>query len=363
MVGFAETDLRAALIDVTEPTVYNTAKSYLTRVSKRLLGMAFLLAYRALAPHSKHRPGDLLAVATALEVRHAAILLHDDIVDGDTMRGGQPTAHHALAASPFAGEGASAAIFTGDLLAALAPLPILRSGLRPREKMRLSDAMLTLTAQVAAGQTAQLYLDTACDLDATDEERILAVHASNFHPYLNCSIHLAADLAGTDGDTATRITTAAIPIAQGFQVQNDLAGFTELHRQLVSGNSEALTFANTSDVSRRRRTTLMRAALDQLTGTRRKRLLAYLRGDAADLEEVIALVRASGAFEHCAGLIASLFADARDRLASDAQLPPEVRDALGDVWQYMLDLYDTDSDVSRLYLHARADPHAPGQAR
>lgn len=94
LTRFAETDLHEAVTEVTEPAVYEAARSYLARPSKRLLGMTFLVAYHALSgPSAQHEPGHLLAVATALEIRHAGILLHDDIVDGDVVRGGQPTAH------------------------------------------------------------------------------------------------------------------------------------------------------------------------------------------------------------------------------------------------------------------------------
>ncbi|HWR49319.1 MAG TPA: hypothetical protein VN327_17175 [Pseudonocardiaceae bacterium] len=75
---------------------------------------------------------------------------------------------------------------------------------------------------------------------------------------------------------ATEILASAMPIAQGFQVQNDLACLAELDKQLTSGNTNTLTLANTSDLVRRRRTTMVRAALDRLTGGDRAQLLAYL---------------------------------------------------------------------------------------
>lgn len=181
LVRFAENELRETVTDVTEPAVYLAARAYLIRPSKRLLGMAFMVAYHALSGSSiEHESKHLLAVATALEIRHAGILLHDDIVDGDMVRGGQPTAHQALSSCSFSVEGRNAAIFVGDLLAALAPLPILCSGLDNLEKVQLVDVMLTLTARVAAGQTEQLYLDTVCDVEDVNEPDILRVHSANF---------------------------------------------------------------------------------------------------------------------------------------------------------------------------------------
>lgn len=78
---FAETELRHAVTNVTEPAVYDAARAYVVRPSRRLLGMAFFVAYHALADHpTRHQVAHLLAVASALEIRHAGILLHDDSV-------------------------------------------------------------------------------------------------------------------------------------------------------------------------------------------------------------------------------------------------------------------------------------------
>ncbi|MGH8351162.1 MAG: polyprenyl synthetase family protein, partial [Pseudomonas sp.] len=317
LTRFAGTELREAAADVTELAVYEAARTYLGRPSKRLLGMTFLVSCHALSSSTaEHDPKHLLAVATALEIRHAGILLHDDIVDGDVVRGGQPTAHHALAASSFGAEGRNAAIFVGDLLAALAPLPILRSGLTPCEKARLVDAMLVLTARVAAGQAEQLHLDTACDIEKISELDILRAHAATFSPYLNCSIHLATILAGIENNVARCILECAVPIGQGFQVQNDLAGLIELDKQLRSGEPDTLTLANTSDLARGRCTALVRAALDRVTGADRARLVAYLSGDnSIDIKDIIDLIRVSGALTHCDTLIANLFAQARRNIA------------------------------------------------
>ncbi|MFE5092247.1 polyprenyl synthetase family protein [Streptomyces sp. NPDC056638] len=95
------------------------------RPSKRLLGMAFRHAAhifnadaRHPTPDTRHQPADLNAVAAALEIRHGTILLHDDIVDGDTVRDGHPIAHHALPAAFGTQEAPSAALFAGNILAA-----------------------------------------------------------------------------------------------------------------------------------------------------------------------------------------------------------------------------------------------------
>ncbi|WP_405968997.1 polyprenyl synthetase family protein [Streptomyces sp. NBC_00988] len=354
LTHLADTDLRQATARISDPAVHDAAAVYITRPSKRLLGMAFLHAAHTLGV-TVH-DGDLVAVAAALEVRHGGILLHDDIVDGDTQRGGQPTAHHALA-GPFGSEAASAALFAGDVLAGIAPLPILRSALPSGLRARLTEIVQRTTAEVASGQTEQLHLDAVQDPQAVTQDTILRVHSGQFAPYLLCSLHLAAALVEHDNTVLERITEAGLTLCQAFQVQNDLAGFRELARVLGSEEpiDSVLTLANTSDLARRRRTVLVRAALDHLPSADRDRLLAYLNGADDDLTAITRLIHDSRAEDICAGLVIDLQIQARERITTDPHLPAPVRTALSATFGYMTALYDPASPTSRLYLQARPE--------
>lgn len=356
LTHFADTDLRQATARISDPAVHDAAAVYVTRPSKRLLGMAFLHAVHVIDHQDDIRDDDLTAIAAALEIRHGAILLHDDIVDGDTIRGGQPTAHHALIPS-FGSEARSAALFAGDVLAGLAPLPILRTTLPEAVRVRLAELFQHTTALVAAGQTEQLRLDARQDPGHVTEADILRIHAGQFAPYLLCSLHLAGALAGLDDADLDRITEAGIPLCQDFQVQNDVAGFRELARVQAQDEqtSSALTLANTSDLARRRRTALVRTALDRLPSDQHARMLAYLNGGDDDLTAIIELVEQSKAADCCAGLILELQAQSRERITADTHLSVNVRTALHATFRHITALYDPTSPESRLYLEARPD--------
>lgn len=356
LADFAATDLADLFGKVSEPAVHKAAAVYVTRPSKRLLGMAFLVQQHTLPGPNPPGLDDLLSVAAALEVRHAAILLHDDIVDGDTQRGGQPTAHHALA-DVFGADAGSAALFAGDVLAAGFMLPLLDCGLPGEIRARLASATMRLTALVAAGQCQQLHLDTVVPPERAGERRILAAHAAHFPYYLHCSTYLALMLAGIPEEQIGRVMAAAVPMSTAFQVQNDLAGFTELQRLLADGDDDdMLTLANTSDLARRRRTTVTAAAMAGLPAERARQLADYLAGRRdIPLAEVVSLVSDGGAVKHCSALAERRFAESHTALRNDPVLPAEVKDAVGQTWQWMADLYDPASPVSRLYLRARPD--------
>lgn len=352
---FAARDLAGLFAPAADPRIRQAAAVYVTRPSRHLLGLGFRAQYHLLAPAGAMPDADLTAIAAALEIRHAAILLHDDIVDGDTHRGGQPTAWHALTGL-FGANAAGAAIFAGDVLAAGFLLPLLETALPAGTQARLARTALILTARTGAGQCQQLYIDTAVPLAQVDESSVLAAHAANFPPYLHCSTWLAAALAGLPDNITSRVIDAAVPMATAFQVQNDIAGFTELERLLASGDPGALTLANTSDLARRRRTTLMTAALAALTAGKRQALAAYLEGQRdAPLAEIAALVREGHAVEHCTALTRQLWDTSHARLRDDPALPPRVRDAVAETWRFMAGLYDPASPLSRLYLEVRPD--------
>ncbi|MEE1805809.1 polyprenyl synthetase family protein [Streptomyces sp. BE133] len=154
LAAFADGELRQATARLSDPSMHDASAVYLIRPSKRLLGMAFLHAARAFHAGTRLQPADLNSVAAALEIRHGAILLHNDIVDDDTIRGGRPHAHHALLAAFGTQEAPSDALFAGDVLAAaFAPPPILRTVL----------VRATLDRLTGASPTSRLHLDARSD--------------------------------------------------------------------------------------------------------------------------------------------------------------------------------------------------------
>jgi geranylgeranyl diphosphate synthase type I len=356
LASFTDHELRTATARISDPQVHQAAGLYVTRPSRRLPGMAFLHAAYAFDQAADHEPDDLMKVAAALEIRHAAVLLHDDIVDGDILRGGQPTAHHALAPLFGETESRSAALFAGDILAATAPLPILNSGLPDTLRLRMTKLFQNRTALVAAGQVEQLHLDVLRDPLEITEPAVLSVHTGQFVPYLLLSLELAAVLCDLDDSALTAIREAGTPLCAAFQVQNDLNGYTELVRTLHSGadTRTALTLANTSDLARRR-TVLALAALDRLSPTHRAQLAAYLTGTPMELRTVVKLIESTDATDHCHALIHDLQQQALRRITREPRLPANVRIGLRDTFTYMRALYDPISTTSSLYLRARPE--------
>lgn len=353
--GFVETEIDVSFHGVSPPKLHKVVTDYVTRLSKHFVGLLFLLTYRAFVPPAVLTDPALISVATALEIRHAAILLHDDIVDQDEQRGSMVTAHKALE-EEFGPEAPGAALFAGDALCALSILPILESSLSEALRLRLAGLMTSFTCRTSIGQAEQLFVDTVPTLDSLSEDHILDTHASHMEATTTgCSMTMAAVAARATADEIDVLRQVARPLAAAFQVQNDLASFRELRRQLTSPHKDVV-LANTSDVGRRRRTVLMKAAMQCSEPAPRTSLVRFMAGDdTIELAKVVEIVSGSSAEECVEALIARLFDASRAVLVQDQRLHDSLRLRLLAVYQFMMDLYDPSSELDRLHISSRPD--------
>ncbi|MEU5109740.1 hypothetical protein AB0H07_47180 [Streptomyces sp. NPDC021354] len=198
---FADSDLRPPTARIAEPAVHEAAAAHLLRPSKRRLGMAFLQVAHVL--DCDQPTGDLVRISTALEIRHAAILLHPDISNGDFRRSGHATAHQVVHSVSATEEAGSTALFASEILAGLAPLPILRSGLPAAVRSRLCQVFQDTTAPAAVSRAEKLHLEPCQDAVEITDGGLRA-------RCLLCCIQLAGTLAQLDALALTRVCEAGV---------------------------------------------------------------------------------------------------------------------------------------------------------
>jgi geranylgeranyl diphosphate synthase, type I len=166
----------------------------------------------------------VLKAAAALELTHTALLIHDDIMDNDDTRRGQPSLHaqyRALAQKAGFGEvehfGASMGMGAGDLTLFLAYE--LLAGC-PTETARLFTEQLAVTA---AGQMQDLYLETTPDLPGM--EAIYDLMAAKTASYtLALPLLMGASLAEAAGRTRGALRTIGLKAGIIFQIRDDELG-------------------------------------------------------------------------------------------------------------------------------------------
>lgn len=134
-----------------DPLVQPVVRHMLLAGGKRLRPLLTILTARAFG----YRDDDVYPLACSLELLHSATLLHDDIVDGSSLRRGRETAHLRF--------GATHAILAGDALLALANRIVADYG-KPELTRILSEGLL----QTATGEILELshLRDTALDFSA-----------------------------------------------------------------------------------------------------------------------------------------------------------------------------------------------------
>lgn len=266
-------------------------------------------------------------LGAALELFHAAALVHDDVMDASDTRRGHPAAHRALearhAAAGWTGDaerfGHSGAILLGDLAlvaserelaGAIADLPADR-----RAAVRaVFDEMRT---EVTAGQ----YLDVLAEslpwhaepgAPVADEALARAVVRAKSARYsVEHPLVLGAALAGAGPDELALLRAVGLPLGEAFQLRDDVLG--------VFGDPAATGKPAGDDLREGKRTVLVLRGV-ALAAEPGAALLRDRLGDptldADGVEALRTVLRDSGAADAVEALIAELAGPALERLAA-----------------------------------------------
>ncbi|WP_225803093.1 polyprenyl synthetase family protein [Streptomyces sp. NK15101] len=171
-----------------------------------------------------------LGVAAALELIQTCALIHDDVMDGSTLRRGRPAVHVGIdrqygtagRASPCGTFGGAAAVLAGDLALAWADDAFAEAVRGAPAERRAADVWRVMRMQMVAGQ----YLDLHGQVTrATSANR--AVHTAVLKTALYTvgqPLALGAVLAGAPEHTVGRLRAAGWSAGLAFQLHDDLQG-------------------------------------------------------------------------------------------------------------------------------------------
>jgi geranylgeranyl diphosphate synthase type II len=178
------------------------------------------------------RPQAAAEVAAAFELLHTAFLVHDDLIDGDTVRRGAPnlaeTMRRDALAAGLDGAGAdrwalTAAVLAGDLALGAAHRLVLQADAPPDVRRALAD-LLDETLLVSAGGEAE---DAAAGLglDAPTLEQAVRVAESKTAMYsFRAPLRAGALLAGAPDALVVELDDLGRLLGRAFQLVDDLLG-------------------------------------------------------------------------------------------------------------------------------------------
>ena len=176
-----------------------------------------------------------LDVASAWELFHAFLLIHDDIIDGSDSRRGGPSLHRQLQSldSDSPRFGCNLGIVAGDLLYAWSNRLLADLDVAP-DVYRTVHRLFARIASVTGVGQAMDVLQSHASLAGRDEETLLREYHWKTAAYtFEGPMLTAAVLAGLSEDTHAAISQYALCLGQAYQMQNDLL---DLVRPVVEGS-------------------------------------------------------------------------------------------------------------------------------
>jgi geranylgeranyl diphosphate synthase type I len=312
------------------------------RGGKRLRARFCLTGWRAVEEARGARttsgPGpEVVAAAAALEVFHAAALVHDDVIDNSDTRRGRPAAHRALEnlhrESRWVGDpaafGRSGAILLGDLLVAWSD-DLFEEGADAgsRATATAREEYARMRREVTVGQFLDIAEEAAfrSEPDERHADRALRVASLKSARYsVQQPLLIGAALAG--GDEAQRAALAAFghPLGMAFQLRDDVLG--------VFGDEHVTGKPSGDDLREGKRTVLVAYARERLSPSAR-RVMDELVGDPGlDDVQIGALQRTiqeTGALDRVETLIAD-YSRRAERALNGARLGNAAVGALRDL--------------------------------
>jgi len=148
--------------------------------------------------------------STALEYLHAATLLHDDLVDGASLRRNKPAAHLQW--------GNSIAVLVGDFLLARALSVSAATG-----RARIVQILAELTEQMAQGEVHQLMRKGDIRLS---EAEYLEVIRRKTAVLFETACRVSAVLAEASAEKESALAAYGLNLGMAFQIADDLFDYT-----------------------------------------------------------------------------------------------------------------------------------------
>ena len=282
---------------------------------KRFRAQFAILGYRAVrhldvAGEIDDEFGALLDAACALELFHAAALIHDDIIDRSDTRRGRLATHRSFAqmhqrdglrgdADHF---GVASALLVGDLLQSWAD-ELMQAACAAVDRARGDQARAhfnRMRSEVALGQYLDVLEEQRPLFAAHNEQlerstRVLVYKSAKYT--VEAPLLVGGALAGADTAQESTLAAFGLPVGVAFQLRDDLLG--------VFGDEQVTGKPAGDDLVEGKRTVLVTLTRNTLPQTQRN-IFDDMLGTELDAEEVGMLQRTisdSGAVEELETMI------------------------------------------------------------
>jgi len=196
---------------------------------KRWRPLLTVAAYRALTG-TTNLPREIRMAAIAVECFHKASLIHDDLVDQQDLRYGEPALHHQV--------GHHVALNVGDLLIGEGYRLIAEAGFPPDIASQLIQIAAKGHRDLSLGQGGELWAEqhrTALEFD-----QIIEIFRGKTSPAFSVALCIGAAAARADSLTLEALQQFSDALGIGYQIQDDLIDTQEDRANLDATEVETI---------------------------------------------------------------------------------------------------------------------------
>lgn len=279
----------------------------------------------------------IVGITAALEMFHAAALVHDDLMDQSDSRRGSPAVHKKFESlhqnQGWAGSrerfGASGSIITGDLMLSWAS-EIFGKAIQsaPSQEVQLAcrDQFSLMRTEVMAGQYLDVLEENAANRRDVSEavgraNRVMLYKTAKYS--IEAPLLIGAAFAGADSGLLRSLSAFGIPLGIAFQLRDDVLG--------VFGDPAITGKPIGDDLREGKRTVLVGLTRETLSPSVAKIFDEMLTSRELDAEQIAFLQQTivdSGALSKTERMIDDLGQQSADALAA-IDLGDEAKAVLG----------------------------------
>ena len=278
---------------------------------------------------------EILKTSISIELIHAFLLMHDDVIDRDDLRHGKKTLHaqyrdynkRFLFGKDSEHFGASIAIVMGDFIFSLGNQVLFESKFDANIIIRALNKMQDIVGLTCVGEIQDVHMEYKQKV--TDEE-ILQMYRNKTAKYtFEGPLQLGAMLAGAQESFYSKLGDYSVPLGVAFQIRDDMLG--------VFGDEKKTGKPVGSDIMEGKKTLLMSKAYNRVSREQKKVLDKCLGNQEItkkDIKEVQDILQQCGAKKEVEDYMKKLIEKSQNAL-TEIDLGDDVREFLFELSNYL----------------------------
>lgn len=242
---FQDQTARADAISTEYAHLWKSIELVAIAGGKRIRPYQLILSYLAYAADQDYEK--VIPAALAQELLHIALLIHDDIIDNDTIRRGIENVagqyvrryeHMPINTSQKRHLANGAALLAGDLLIAAAQDKLLECKIESEKLLAARHTFSEVIFRVCSGEL--LDMESVFASESREDAQVIAEQKTASYSFMGPLV-IGAQLAGAAEDQIEAIKDFAHATGTAFQLQDDLLG--------VFGEESVTGKSNTGDIT------------------------------------------------------------------------------------------------------------------